>query len=79
MEKRLDFDRGMIMLANNKKTQLYYTRITSYNVCYTKLLRIIATHDKDLIKKTGGRVLLLKQGRLEGSTFTDKHYDKSIF
>jgi cell division transport system ATP-binding protein len=40
---------------------------------------IIATHDKDLIKKTGGRVLLLKQGRLEGSTFTDKHYDNSIF
>jgi cell division transport system ATP-binding protein len=40
---------------------------------------IIATHDKDLIKKTGGRVLLLKQGRLEGSTFTEKHYDNSIF
>ena len=40
---------------------------------------VIATHDKDLIKKTGGRVLLLKQGRLEGSTFTEKHYDDSIF
>jgi len=40
---------------------------------------IIATHDKDLIKKTGGRVLLLKQGRLQGSTFTEKHYDNSIF
>jgi cell division transport system ATP-binding protein len=40
---------------------------------------IIATHDKDLIKKTGGRVLLLKQGRLESSTFTEKHYDNSIF
>jgi cell division transport system ATP-binding protein len=40
---------------------------------------IIATHDKDLIKKTGGRVLLLKQGRLEGSTFAEKHYDNSIF
>jgi PAS domain S-box-containing protein len=25
MEKRLDFDRGMIMLANKEKTQLYYT------------------------------------------------------
>jgi PAS domain S-box-containing protein len=25
MEKRLDFDRGMIMLANEEKTQLYYT------------------------------------------------------
>ena len=40
---------------------------------------IIATHDKDLIKKTGGRVLHLKQGRLEGSTFAEKHYDNSIF
>ena len=40
---------------------------------------IVATHDNDLIRKTGGRVLLLKQGRLEGSTFTDKHYDDSIF
>jgi cell division transport system ATP-binding protein len=40
---------------------------------------VIATHDKELIKKTGGRVLLLKQGRLEGSTFTEKHYDDSIF
>ena len=40
---------------------------------------IVATHDKDLIKKTGGRVLLLKQGRLEGSTFAEKHYDNSIF
>ena len=40
---------------------------------------VIATHDKDLIKKTGGRILLLKQGRLEGATFTEKHYDDSIF
>ncbi len=40
---------------------------------------IIATHDKDLINKTGGRVLLLKQGRLEETTFTEKHYDDSIF
>jgi len=40
---------------------------------------IIATHDKDLINKTGGRVLFLKQGRLEDSTFTEKHYDNSIF
>jgi len=40
---------------------------------------IIATHDKDLINKTGGRVLYLKQGRLEASTFTEKHYDNSIF
>ena len=40
---------------------------------------IVATHDNELIRKTGGRVLLLKQGRLEGSTFTEKHYDDSIF
>jgi cell division transport system ATP-binding protein len=40
---------------------------------------IVATHDNNLIRKTGGRVLLLKQGRLEGSTFTEKHYDDSIF
>jgi cell division transport system ATP-binding protein len=40
---------------------------------------IIATHDKALIRKTGGRVLLLKQGRLEGSSIIEKHYDNSIF
>ena len=40
---------------------------------------IIATHDKALIRKTGGRVLYLKQGRLEGSYIIEKHYDNSIF
>lgn len=40
---------------------------------------IIATHDKALIRKTGGRVLLLKQGRLQGSSIIEKHYDNSIF
>ena len=40
---------------------------------------IIATHDKALMRKTGGRVLLLNQGRLEGSSIIDKHYDNSIF
>ena len=40
---------------------------------------IIATHDKALIHKTGGRVLLLNQGRLEGSSIIDKQYDNSIF
>jgi len=29
---------------------------------------IVATHDKELIRKTGGRILQLKQGRLLGST-----------
>lgn len=40
---------------------------------------IIATHDKALIRKTGGRVLFLKQGRLEGSSIVDKRYDNSMF
>jgi cell division transport system ATP-binding protein len=40
---------------------------------------IIATHDKALIRKTGGHVLLLKHGRLEASTFIDKQYDHAIF
>lgn len=34
---------------------------------------IIATHDKELIRTTGGRVLFLKQGRLEGSAHLEKH------
>ncbi|MGD8521636.1 MAG: cell division ATP-binding protein FtsE [Desulfobacterales bacterium] len=34
---------------------------------------IIATHDKELIRTTGGRVLSLKQGRLQGSTHLEKH------
>ena len=34
---------------------------------------IIATHDKELIRSTGGRVLYLKQGRLEGSANLAKH------
>ncbi|MGD9056590.1 MAG: cell division ATP-binding protein FtsE [Desulfobacterales bacterium] len=40
---------------------------------------IIATHDKTLISKTGGRVLYLKKGRLEGSSIIEKHYANSIF
>ncbi|MHC4216509.1 MAG: cell division ATP-binding protein FtsE [Planctomycetota bacterium] len=35
---------------------------------------IIATHDKDMIRKTGGRVLFLKKGRLEGSAFVEKQH-----
>jgi cell division transport system ATP-binding protein len=34
---------------------------------------IIATHDKELIRTNGGRVLSLKQGRLEGSAYLEKH------
>lgn len=40
---------------------------------------IMATHSKELIRKTGGRVLYLKHGRLEASTFIEKQYDDSIF
>jgi cell division transport system ATP-binding protein len=40
---------------------------------------IVATHNKELIRKTGGRVLLLKQGRLEGSAFVEKQYDDAIY
>ena len=40
---------------------------------------IVATHSKKMIRKTGGRVLYLKQGRLEASTFIEKQYDDSIF
>jgi cell division transport system ATP-binding protein len=40
---------------------------------------IIATHDKALMRKTGGHVLHLHQGRLEASSFMEKHYDNAIF
>ena len=40
---------------------------------------IIATHDTDLIRKTGGRVLYLKQGRLDSSAFVEKQHDDAIF
>jgi cell division transport system ATP-binding protein len=40
---------------------------------------IIATHDKALMRKTGGHVLHLNQGRLETSTFIEKQYDNAIF
>jgi len=40
---------------------------------------IIATHDKTLMRKTGGHVLHLQQGRLEASRFIEKQYDNAIF
>ncbi len=40
---------------------------------------IIATHDKALIRRTGGHVLHLQQGMLETSTFIEKQYDNAIF
>ena len=39
---------------------------------------IIATHDKALMRKTGGHVLTLQQGRIETSTFLEKQYDDAI-
>jgi cell division transport system ATP-binding protein len=40
---------------------------------------IIATHDKALMRRTGGHILHLNRGRLETSTFLEKHYDNAIF
>ena len=40
---------------------------------------IIATHDKSLMRKTGGHVLALRQGRIESSAFLEKRYDAAIY
>ena len=40
---------------------------------------IIATHDKGLMRRTGGHILHLQQGRLETSVFLEKQYDDAIF
>jgi cell division transport system ATP-binding protein len=40
---------------------------------------IVATHDEALMRKTGGHVLHLQQGRLETSRFIEKQYDNAIF
>jgi cell division transport system ATP-binding protein len=40
---------------------------------------IIATHDKSLMRKIGGRVLALRQGRIESSAFLEKQYDAAIY
>ncbi len=40
---------------------------------------IIATHDKALMRKTGGHILHLQHGRLETSVFLEKQYDNDIF
>jgi cell division transport system ATP-binding protein len=39
---------------------------------------IVATHDKELIRKMGGRVVLLKQGRIDTISYSDKQYDSAI-
>lgn len=44
MEKRLDFDRGMIMLANKEKTRLLFNFGYGYDETLNKLLRRTAFH-----------------------------------
>jgi cell division transport system ATP-binding protein len=39
---------------------------------------IVATHDKELIRKMGGRVVLLKQGRIDAISYSDKQVDSAI-
>jgi cell division transport system ATP-binding protein len=40
---------------------------------------IIATHDKDFMRRMGGRILYLKQGRLAASGIIEKHYDRMVY
>lgn len=40
---------------------------------------LVATHDKELIRTMGGRVLYLNQGKLEASAYVEKQYDDSLF
>lgn len=39
---------------------------------------LVATHDKDLIRTMGGRVLYLNQGRLEASAHIERQYDNAL-
>jgi PAS domain S-box-containing protein len=60
MEKRLDFDRGMIMLANNEKTRLLYTAGYGYNKENEELLKGIEFHLDNPLSR-GIAVLTYKQ------------------
>ena len=40
---------------------------------------LVATHDRELIRSFGGRVLYLNQGRLEASVYVQKQYDNALF
>jgi cell division transport system ATP-binding protein len=40
---------------------------------------IIATHDKGFIRRMGGRVLHLNQGRLRAAGYVEKHYDRMVY
>lgn len=39
---------------------------------------LVATHDKELIRTIGGRVLYLNQGKLEASAHVEKQYDNAL-
>jgi cell division transport system ATP-binding protein len=40
---------------------------------------LVATHDKELIRTIGGRVLYLNQGRLQATGHIEKRYDDPLF
>ena len=40
---------------------------------------LVATHDKELIRTIGGRVLYLSKGKLEASVTVEKQYDNPLF
>ena len=40
---------------------------------------MVATHDKELIRSIGGRVLYLNRGQLEASAYVEKQYDDTLF
>jgi ABC-type ATPase involved in cell division len=39
---------------------------------------IIATHDKAFVRRMGGRILHLHQGRLVSSEIVEKHHDRMV-
>ena len=40
---------------------------------------LVATHDKELIRTIGGRVLYLNKGKLEASVYVEKQYDNPLY
>jgi cell division transport system ATP-binding protein len=40
---------------------------------------LVATHDRELIRSIGGRVLYLNQGRLKAAGHIEKRYDDPLF
>ena len=39
---------------------------------------VVATHDKAVVRRMGGRVLHLRQGRLEASERVEKHHGRTV-